>query len=223
MIPDVREILMQIYMRVLLFLLCVWVAFAQLPSGVKPPGEDWVQLFNGKDLTGWKNVGKEEWNILPDGVLQGKAVTKEYGYLETARDYKDFTFSVRFKCVGSGNSGIYYHTRFKPGTVDVSQGAQFEIDCAVNRHTAGVYDVIRQWLVWPAPENETVVRQNDWNEMTVTVMGNRYISRLNGVPMVDFTDPRSRFLEGTIALQLHSGGDGHMLFKDIWLRDLARK
>jgi hypothetical protein len=206
-----------------LSLLSLSSAFAQLPAGTRAPGEDWVQLYNGKDLTGWKNVGKEEWNVLPEGVLQGKAVTKEYGYLETAKDYKDFTFSLRFKCVGNGNSGIYFHTRFKPGTVDVSQGAQFEIDCTINRHTGGIYGFGRAWIVWPAPENETVVRQNDWNEMTVTVLGNRYISRLNGVPMIDFTDPRAPFLDGTIALQLHSGGEGHMLFKDIWIRDLSKR
>ncbi len=214
---------MRVPVQVVMFLLCLSISCAQPPVRVRPPGEDWIQLFNGKDLTGWRNVGKEEWVVLPDAVLQGKTVTKEYGYLETERDYRDFTFSLRFKCVGSGNSGIYFHTRFKPGTVDVSQGAQFEIDCTINRHTAGVYDVRRQWLVWPAPENETVVRQNDWNEMTVTVLGNRYISRLNGVPMIDFTDPRADFLDGTIALQLHSGGEGHMLFKDIWLRDLTRR
>lgn len=209
--------------RVFLLLLCATAVFAQRPERPRPPGEDWVQLYNGKDLTGWNNVGNEQWGVQPDGTLHGKAVTKGYGYLETTKTYKDFSFSVRFKCEGSGNSGIYFHTKFKPGTADVSEGAQFEIDCAIGKHTGGVYGFGRAWIVWPAPDNETVVRQSDWNEMTVTVIGNRYISRLNGVPMIDFTDPRAPFLEGTIALQLHSGGDGNMLFKDIWVRDLTKK
>lgn len=192
---------------------------AQLPKGARPPGEDWVQLFNGKDLAGWNTVGKEEWTV-DGGVLIGRAVTKEYGYLETEKDYRNFQLSLKFKCIGTGNSGVYFHTRFKPGTADVSQGAQFEIDCTIGRHTGGVYGFGRAWIVWPAPENETVVRQNEWNEMLVTVNGNRYISRLNGVQMIDFTDPRAPFLTGTIALQLHSGGDGHMQFRDIWIREL---
>jgi len=203
-------------------LLCAAAAallLAQLPKGVRPPGEDWVQLFNGKDLTGWNPVGKEEWTVA-DGVLIGRAVTKEYGYLETAKDYRNFQLSLKFKCIGTGNSGVYFHTRFKPGTADVSQGAQFEIDCTIGRHTGGIYGFGRAWIVWPAPENETVVRQNEWNEMLVTVNGNRYISRLNGVQMIDFTDPRAPFLTGTIALQLHSGGEGHMQFRDIWVREL---
>ncbi len=204
---------------VFLLLSAAAAALAQLPKGVRPPGEDWVQLFNGKDLAGWNPVGKEEWSVV-DGVLIGRAVTKEYGYLETAKDYRNFQLSLKFKCIGTGNSGVYFHTRFKPGTADVSQGAQFEIDCAIGRHTGGVYGFGRAWIVWPAPENETVVRQNEWNEMLVTVNGNRYTSRLNGVQMIDFTDPRAPFLTGTIALQLHSGGEGHMQFKDIWVREL---
>ncbi|MBE0659417.1 MAG: DUF1080 domain-containing protein [Bryobacteraceae bacterium] len=211
-------------MRLLLAsLLLLSVAFAQRPSGPRPPGEDWVQLYNGKDTTGWKNVGAEQWVALEDGVLQGKTLTKGYGYLETEKDYKDFTLSLRFKCVGTGNSGVYFHTRFKPGTADVSQGAQVEIDCSIGRHSGGVYGFGRAWIVWPSPDKETVVRQNDWNEMTVTIQGNRYISYLNGVQMIDFTDPRAPFLDGTIALQLHSGGAGHMLFKDIWVRDLSKR
>ena len=35
----------------------------------KPPGEDWIVLFNGKDLSGWTNIGKEKWEV-EDGTLQ---------------------------------------------------------------------------------------------------------------------------------------------------------
>jgi hypothetical protein len=197
--------------------------FAQLPAGTKPPGEDWVQIFNGKDLTGWHNVGVESWTAEEGGVIRGKYLTKAYGYLETVQTYRDFELSLRFKCVEMGNSGVYFHTKFKPGTVDVSQGGQFEIDCNVTHHTAGVYDSIKGWLVWPAPENETVIRPSDWNEYLLIVHRNRYIARLNGVLMVDFTDPHADFLDGTIALQLHSGGKAEMLFKDIWIRDLTQR
>jgi len=191
-------------------------------QGPKPPGEDWIQLFNGKDLSGWKAVGAEEWKVV-NGSIEGRTLTQGYGYLETTKTYKDFQLSLRFKCVGNGNSGVYFHTAFKPGTADVSQGAQAEIDCAINRHTGGIYGFGRQWIVWPAPEKETVVRQDEWNDMVVMIEGNRYRTRLNGVEMVDFTDPLAKFLEGTIALQLHSGGGGHMVFRDIWVRDLSRR
>jgi hypothetical protein len=189
----------------------------------KLPGEDWIRLFNGDDLTGWTRIGKESWTV-EDGLIHGKGLTKDYGYLQTAKDYKDFQLSLRFKCVGDGNSGVFFHSEFKPGTADVTQGMQFEIDCKMMHHTAGVYaEDGRGWVVWPAPENEGVVRMGDWNDYLVEVDGNRYRSRLNGVPMVDFTDPKPTSFDGKIALQLHAGGQGNMEFKDIWIRDLSHR
>ena len=47
-------------------------------------------------------------------MLHGKGLTKAYGYLETDKDYKDFQMSLRFKCVGDGNSGVFFHTALEP-------------------------------------------------------------------------------------------------------------
>ncbi len=208
-------------MRLLLFALLAATLFAQNPKP-KLPGEDWIALFNGKDLTGWTKIGNEKWEV-ENGTIHGLAITKAYGYLRTEKNYKDFHMSLRFKCEGDGNSGVFFHVEFKPGTPDVTQGPQFEIDCAIGKHTAGIYDVGRQWLVWPAPENETVIRPDDWNEYLLKVEGNRYVARLNGVQMVDYTDPKPFGADGGIALQLHSGGHGNMRFKDIQIRDLSKR
>jgi len=187
------------------------------------PGNDWISLFNGSDLTGWKKIGAESWTV-EDGLIHGKGLTKAYGYLETDKDYKSFQLSLRFKCVGDGNSGVFFHTGFKPESVDTTQGMQFEIDCKMMHHTAGVYaEDGRGWVVWPSPENEAVVRMGEWNDYLVEVVGNRYKSRLNGVQMVDFTDPKQSSFDGKIALQLHAGGQGNMQFKDIWIRDLSAR
>ena len=197
------------------------LCFAQ--EKTKVPGEDWVSLFGGSDLNGWNKVGNESWTV-ENGVIHGKGLTKGYGYLQTDKQYKDFQLSLRFKCVGDGNSGVFFHSAFKPGTADVTQGMQFEIDCNLMHHTGGVYaEDGGQWVVWPSPENETVVRLGDWNEYLVEVVGNRYKSRLNGVQMVDYTDPKPGAPDGTIALQLHAGGRGNMEFKDIWVRDLSHR
>ncbi len=76
---------------------------------------------------------------------------------------------------------------------------------------------------WPAPEFETVIRPYDWNDMLIMVEGNRYRVHLNGEEMLDFTYPSPGSIEGVIALQLHSGGQGRMRFKDILLRDLTSR
>lgn len=187
------------------------------------PGEDWVSLFDGKSLAGWIKIGHESWTV-ENGLIHGKGLTQDYGYLQTEKSYKDFQLSLRFKCETNGNSGVFFHTAFKPGTADVTQGMQFEIDCTMMHHTAGVYaEDGRGWVVWPAPENEGVVRMGDWNDYLVEAIGNRYRSRLNGVQMVDFTDPKPTSSDGAIALQLHAGGQGNMEFKDIWIRDLSHR
>jgi hypothetical protein len=209
---------------VLLASLLTQSLLAQSPRP-KPPGEDWIVLFNGKDLSGWAPVGtagQDEWKV-EDGTIHGLARSKEYGYLQTEKTYKDFHLALRFKCEGDGNSGVFFHTVFKGATADVLKGPQFEIDCTLGKHTAGVYEQKRGWIVWPAPENESVGRPDDWNEYLLKVEGNHYIARLNGVVMIDYTDPKPESDDGTIALQLHSGGRGNMRFKDIIIRDLTKR
>ena len=68
-----------------------------------------------------------------------------------------------------------------------------------------------------------MVRADDWNEYLVKVEGNHFVSRLNGITMVDFTDPKPKSFDGPIALQLHSGGSGNMRFKNIMIRDLTKQ
>ena len=101
-------------------------ALPALASGQTPrnrplqPNEQWVQLFNGKDLTNWVEVGKEKW-VIEDGAIHGQGVSSAYGYLRTEKTYKDFWLSLRFKCEADGNSGVYFHTYFKPAP-SISQG-----------------------------------------------------------------------------------------------------
>lgn len=200
--------------------LAVPVASAQFvrPHQISP---EWVQLFNGKDLTGWTEVGKERW-VVENGEILGEGITEEYGYLATEKSYRDFEFSLRFKCEADGNSGVYLHTAFKEGTATVTAGRQVEIDRVLGHHTGGIYGDGRGWVAWPAPEYETVIRPTDWNDMLIHVEGNRYVVTLNGIQVLDFTYPAPIAEEGVIALQLHSGGEGRMRFKDLYVRDLSR-
>jgi hypothetical protein len=208
-------------MKLAVFLLGASIALAQQAKGPKLPGEDWVSLFNGTDLSGWRQVGREKWTV-EDGVIHGQGITNAYGYLVTEKSYKDFHLFLRFLCVGPGNSGVYVHSHFKGDTVDIL-GWQIEIDRHIGRHTAGLYGDDRGWVAWPAPELETVIKPLDWNDMLIEVVGNRTRTHLNGVLMVDYTNPKPVYTDGAIALQLHAGGQGEMKFKDIWIRDLSAR
>ncbi len=147
------------------------------------------------------------WTV-EDGTIHGQGVTKEYGYLRTEKKYKDFWLSIRFKCEDDGNSGVYFHTEFKGDTVDsVKSGMQFEIDRTIDHHNGGLYGDGRGWIAWPSPEYEQVIRPTDWNEFLLKVESNHMVCVLNGITILDFTDPTPKSFDGydcaAIALRRH--------------------
>ena len=205
--------------------LAITAAVAQSGDRPRPrklkPG--WMQLFNGKDFTGWRKVGNEKWEVDENGAILGQGISDKYGYLATAKSYRDFHLSIRFKCEAEGNSGVYIHTKFEGDTPKIIAGRQIEIDPVIGNRspTGGIYGDGRGWVAWPAPEYNAVMRAYDWNDMLIQVEGNRYIIHLNGIQILDFTYPSPVSEEGSIALQLHSGGKGRMRFRDIYIRDLT--
>lgn len=182
-------------------------------------GGAWEPLFDGGDLSKWDPVGEEKW-VVEDGAIYGEGVTEEYGYLATKKRYRSFQLSLQFRCEADGNSGVYIHTEFEPGTPKVTAGRQIEIDRTLGHHTGGIYGDGKGWVAWPAPQYETVIKPNDWNSMLICVEGRHYRVVLNGIEVLNFTYPTPVATEGKIALQLHSGGEGRMRFKDIYVRDL---
>jgi hypothetical protein len=48
-------------------------------------------------------------------------------------------------------------------------------------------------------------------EYLLKVENNRMLALLNGITIIDFTDPAPTSFDGFIALQLHSGGEGNKM------------
>ena len=177
----------------------------------------WVPLFNGRDLAGWKTHGDERW-LVDAGEILGEAVTKAYGYLSTEKTYRDFELKARFKAEGTGNSGVFYHSTLDG--VDIA-GVQAEVDPRPGMHTGGLYESAgRQWLIQPEAAAEKALLVGGWNEMRILVRGPHVRTWVNGVPAVDFVDRAPKYTDGSIALQLHAGGEGRMRFKDIVIREI---
>jgi hypothetical protein len=215
-------------LRLITVLIIVFTALAEAqapPRGVwsLPPELtplEWEPLFNGKDLTGWVPVGDEKWTV-ENGGIHGEGITEKGGYLRTEQKFKDFNLSLRFKAEGDGNSGVFFRTAFDGPKM--TQGLQFEIDRKPNYRTCGIYGDGRRFIVWPNAEHEMVLHPDDWNHFLLRVVRNRYTCSLNGVLLVDFTDPTPKSFDGHIALQLHSGSGGNMWFKDIYIQDRTQR
>ena len=82
----------------------------------------------------------------------------------------------------------------------------------------GMYDLHRRGgLPVDGKPAKKVGKQHDWNDLEILAVGSRVRVAVNGVAVVDFTDPKPELLvEGPIALQLHSNKvPQEVQFKDL--------
>ena len=186
------------------------------------PEDGWVPLFNGKDLTGWKKNGDEKW-VAEQGTILCESTANKYGYLTTEKTYRDFNLRLKFKGEAAGNSGVFLHARITgldPQHGPDIQGMQVEVDPNAGKHTGGLYESGgRGWVVQPTAEGEKALKPGEWNDLEVSAQGNHIVTCLNGVKVVDYTDPAPKFTDGVIGLQIHTGGGVKMRWKDIFIQE----
>lgn len=193
------------------------VDLTPLPPAPSYVPEGYSNLFNGRDLTGWKVHGTEKWYVDAGELICESGPDKKYGYLSTAKAYRDFILDLDFKQEADGNSGVFVRSGIK-GT-DIT-GWQVEV-APTGMHTGGVYESGgRGWLIQPEAEKEKVLRQGEWNHMRIRVKGDEVTSWLNGVEMIHLKDGKFGAGKGFIALQIHSGGGIKVRWKDIHVKEL---
>jgi hypothetical protein len=181
--------------------------------------EEYKQLFNGNDLSGWTIHGTEKWYADNGELVCESGPDKKYGYLSTDKAYKNFILDLDFKQEADGNSGVFVRSTIK-GT-DIT-GWQVEV-APVNLHTGGVYESGaggRKWLIQPSAEDEKVLRQGQWNHMRIKVIGDEITSWLNGKQMAHLKDAKFGSGIGSIALQIHQGGGIKVRWKDLRIKEL---
>jgi len=193
----------------ILFLIPVWhFLFAQKP----------VDLFNGKDLSGWTINGTERWYVDSSHELVCESgPDKQYGYLSTNKHYKNFILSLQFKQEANGNSGVFFRSSIEG--VKIS-GWQVEV-APINLHTGGIYESYgRGWLIQPKPEDEAQLKPGEWNTMKIKVLNDEVTTWLNDHQMVYLKDEKIGQGEGFIALQIHDGGGIKVRWKNIRIQEL---
>mgnify|MGYP000900315511 FL=1 len=180
-------------------------------------GQKTEKLFNGKDLTGWTIHGTEKWYVENGELVCESGPDKQYGYLSTNKNYKDFEFSVRFKQESNGNSGVFFRSSIEG--VKIS-GWQVEV-APPGGNTAGIYESYgRGWLVKPKDEDQRWLKANQWNTLKFRVKGDEVTTWLNGHKIVHLKDEKIGQGEGFIALQIHDGGGIKVRWKDFKLKVL---
>ena len=207
-------------MRIIVGFLAAGLAFSAFGQASREAG--WTSLFNEKDLAGWKINGEERW-VADKGTIFCESTARKYGYLTTEKTYRDFDLRLKFKGEATGNSGVFFHakiTGMNPETGPDIEGMQVEVDPSVGMHTGGLYESGgRGWVMMPPPDGEKALKPAEWNDLEVSVHGNHVITRLNGVKTADFTDSTPKFTEGSVGLQIHTGGGVKMRWKDISIKE----
>lgn len=189
----------------------------------------WVALFNGKDLTGWKNPYSWGEAVVVDGEIHLSA-GKNF-FLVTERAYADFEFEGEVKLPeGKANSGFMFRCHVEKNKVF---GYQAEVDGSARRWSGGLYDEGRRDWQWPPkkgdkveagkahfakPEVSGALKRNGWNKYRIVCKGDHLQIFVNGVQITDIRDTTDK--AGPIGIQ-HHGEKGQVYrFRNLRIKEL---
>jgi hypothetical protein len=194
-------------------------------------GQDTIrtQLFNGKDLTGWKHTGPGEF-IIEDGMLKTKGGMGLLWY--TKQKFSNTILKIVYKTVDSSNSGVFIRIPEPPEDewAAVHNGYEVQIDERGDEYyCTGVLYSFTKAKARPGKINE-------WNTMEIILDDDNTIVKVNGVEVTNYKDgdevpPKNnswepdrgkRPAEGYIGLQNHSDIDT-VYFKEVSVKRISKK
>lgn len=186
-------------------------------SLLKPAGKDWLHIFNGKNLDGWK-AEPEFWKADEGGILHGHTPgTPDHHYAYTTNSYGDFELHADVKLIGN-NSGICI--RIAPTSFDNVPGYQVDMG---EGYWGCLWDERGRGMVVKFAKEDAakVVKKDDWNHYYIRAEGHHIQAWLNGVKTMNVVDEKG-LLAGPIGFQL-CHGTGKMTdasFKNVVVRPL---
>ena len=173
------------------------------PATAEYTGE-WVSLFNGENLAGWRisenpaSISVKDGEIVVHGPRAHAFYIGEHGHAT----FKNFHLKAKVKTTEGSNSGIYFHTKWlAEGWPDRGYEAQVNNTHGDPKKTGGLYSIVD---VYEAP-----AKDGEWFDYDVIVTGKRIRILINGKETVDYTEPddldrpERQLDSGQFALQAH--------------------
>ena len=167
-----------------------------------------IQLFNGKDLTGWKPDKPNPSSMWK--VEDGNLVSPGHGpELISDSKFQDFKLHIEFNCGEKANSGVYLRGRYE---VQIETNSEQE---PPSHHTGGVYGFL-------TPSPELPRKAGEWQTFDITLLGRMITVVQNGQTIIDHQEipgitggalDSHEGLPGPIYLQ--GSEDGHATFRKI--------
>lgn len=184
--------------------------------------KDWIQLFDGKSLDGWKaSENKEAWSV-EDGALVCHGKRSHLFYVGDDKPFVNFEFQADVKTTPGSNAGIYFHTRYQEvGWPKYGYETQVNISHRDPKKSGSLYGEVNV--------SDPPAKDNEWYTQTIIVNGRHIVLKINDQTVVDYTEPEGkpafsadferRLGQGTFALQAHDP-DSKVYFKNIKVRRL---
>jgi len=186
--------------------------------------DEWINLFDGESLDGWKASENPETFFVEDNMIVTFGDRSHLFYIgeNGEASFRDFELSVDIKTMEGANSGIYFHTTYQEtGWPDNGYEAQINNTYPNDpRRTGSLYGV--------NDITDQIAEDNEWFTMNVKVDGDHITITVDGNEVVNYTEPENvvreerpgrRLSSGTIALQGHDP-DSKVYFKNIRIRKL---
>lgn len=155
-------------------------------------GEEWIPLFNGKDLEGWGKADPTKFRV-EDGCILGTQDDGKGADLFTTAVFDNFELRFTYKVKWPANSGIWFRDRY-----------QFDILKWTNPKTfsGAFYPGVKSTFAF-VNLDESIENRDGWNEGQVYANGDHIIFWLNGRQIGETRDTRSA--KGRIGIQVHGG------------------
>ena len=186
--------------------------------------KDWVTLFDGKTLNGWRISENPATFSVEDEAIKVAGIRSHLYYDGPVmnHDFKNFEFKASVMTKPGSNSGIYFHTIFQEkGFPDRGFEVQVNNTHTDWKRTGGLYDI--------KDTKEVYVGDDVWYTEYIRVEGNHVIVKINDTVVTDWTQPDGfvppknhlgRIISsGTFALQGHDP-KSVVYYKDIMVRPL---
>ena len=189
---------------------------------INPASGEWVSLFDGHSLNGWKVGENASTFSVKDGqiVVHGPTAHLFYAGDYKKHNFKNFELKVDVMTWPGANSGIYFHTQYQE-----SSWPKYGFEVQVNnshtdwKRTGSLYDVVNI--------KEVYVKDMEWFTEYIKVEGKHITVKINDKTVVDYTEPNDfkpapgqtdHFLSsGTFALQGHDP-NSEVHFKNIMVK-----
>ncbi len=150
-------------------------------AAVLASGAEWKQLYNGKDLTGWKMAGPGRF-VIENGLMKTEGGMGLLYY--TQEKFGNSTIRVVYKVEGQhANSGVFIRLPEPPTDAwyGVHNGYEVQIDAGGDDwHTTGaIYSLAKVTKRVQKPAGE-------WNTMDIVLSGQKTTVILNGETINEF-------------------------------------